>query len=120
MHIIFGEVAQNVPDSYTVLELDTVRRPPDMLPVTAYCLIERIPLTEFPVTAHLKELHDNVIKNYKQRHWDYCEQAIDQTLKGKWAGELDSFYDNLLERIKAFRQNPPPDSWDGTLEKPGK
>ena len=120
MHIIFGEAAHNVPDSYTVLELDTVRRPPDMLPVTAYCLVERIPLTEFPVTEHLKNLHDNVIDAYKQRHWNYCEQAITETLRGKWAGELDSFYDNLLSRIKTYKENPPPEDWDGTLARPGK
>jgi adenylate cyclase len=120
MHIIFGEAAQTVPDSYTVLELDTVRRPPENIPVTAYCLVERIPLQEFPVTERLKELHDNVIKYYKQQEWDYCEQAITDSLRGKWGGELDSFYDNLLERVRTYKQNPPPEGWDGSLEKPGK
>ena len=120
MHIIFGDTAQQLPDSYTVLELDTVRRPPDMLPVTAYCLVEKIPLQEFPLVAHYRDLHHNVIKYFKQREWEYCEQAITETLRGKWAGELDSFYDSLMERIQEFKSNPPPESWDGTLERTGK
>ena len=120
MHIIFGEAAKQIPDSYTVLELDTVRRPPDLVPVTAYCLIDKIPLAEFPLSSHYKELHENVIKYYKQRHWNFCEQAITDSLKGKWAGELDSFYDNLLERIKEYKENPPPEDWDGSLVKTGK
>ena len=120
MHIIFGDTAKQLPDSYTVLELDTVRRPPDMVPVTAYCLVEKIPLQEFPLAAHYHELHHNVIKYFKQQQWDYCEQAIVDSLKGKWAGELDSFYDNLLERIQQFKIDPPPDNWDGTLDQSGK
>ena len=120
MHIIFGEAVKQIPDSFTVLELDTVRRPPEMIPVTAYCLVEKIPLSEFPLSAHYKELHENVVKYFKQRHWTYCEQAITDSLKGKWGGELDSFYDSLLERIKEYKETPPPEGWDGSLERPGK
>ena len=120
MHIIFGDTAKQLPDSYTVLELDTVRRPPEFVPVTAYCLVEKIPLQEFPLVAHHHALHQDVIKYFKQREWNFCEQAITDTLKGKWAGELDSFYDNLLERIQEFKINPPADDWDGTLTQTGK
>jgi hypothetical protein len=120
MHIIFGDAVKNIPDSYTVLELDTVRRPPDMIPVTAYCLIEKIPLGEFPLAAHYRELHENLIKYYKQREWAYCKQVITETLRGKWDGDLDTFYDNLLQRIENYSTNPPPDDWDGTLSQPGK
>ena len=120
MHIIFGESATQLPDSYTVLELDTVRRPPDMTPVTAYCLVEKIPLQEFPLIERNRELHENVVRYFKQQQWDYCEQAITEGLKGKWSGELDSFYDSLLDRIQQYRLTPPAADWDGTLEKPGK
>jgi hypothetical protein len=120
MNIIFGDTVKQVPDRFTVLELDTIRRPPDMLPVTAYCLIEKISLQDFPLVESHKQLHSDVIANFKKRHWDYCEQAIADGLMGKWNGEIDSFYENLLKRIREFKQTPPEDSWDGTLIAPGK
>ena len=46
-----------------------------------------------------------------QQQWNYCEQAI-QGLIGKWAGELDSFYTDLLQRVVHFKQNPPAEDWD--------
>lgn len=115
MHIIFGDAIKHIPDSFTVLELDTVCKPPDMTATKVWCLVENLPLNELPVSAHLKKLHQDVITFYKQRHWDFCVQAINENLLGKWHGELDSFYLNLLQRIAEYKINPPPDGWDGTL-----
>jgi hypothetical protein len=32
---------------------------------------------------------------------------------GKWNGELDTFYTDLLQRVIAFKQTPPAEDWDG-------
>ena len=114
MHIIFGDAIKEIPNSYTVLELDTIKTNDTL--VTAYCVVEKIPLNEFPlIDAHIK-LHADVIENYRKQHWDYCEKAIDALL-GKWNGEVDSFYQTLLERIKNFKQTPPDDEWTGVVIK---
>ena len=114
MHIIFGEAIKEIPDSFTVLELDTICTNDNT--VTAYCVVEKIPLQEFPlIAAHIK-LHADVIENYKKQHWDYCEKAIDALL-GKWNGEVDSFYQTLLERIKTFKETPPGADWTGVVVK---
>ena len=114
MHIIFGNAVKEIPDSYTVLELDTVNTNGTM--VTYYCVIEKIPLQEFPlIDAHIK-LHTDVMVNYREQHWDYCEKAIDALL-GKWNGEVDSFYNTLLERIKNYKVTPPPEGWTGIYVK---
>ena len=114
MHIIFGDAVKEIPDSYTVLELDTVNTNGTM--VTYYCVIEKIPLQEFPlIDAHIK-LHTDVMVNYREQHWDYCETAINALL-GKWNGEVDSFYNTLLERIKNYKVTPPPEGWTGIYVK---
>jgi hypothetical protein len=116
MNIIFGDTAKQIPNGYTVLELDTVRRPPDNIPVTAYCVVERIPLQEFPIAEANKKLHGELLQHYRAREWDQCGQAI-QVLLGKWNGELDSFYVILSQRVEQYRSNPPPTDWDGTYVK---
>ena len=34
-------------------------------------------------------------------------------LMGKWNGELDSFYTDLLKRVMNYKENEPPEEWDG-------
>jgi hypothetical protein len=112
MNIIFGESRAILPDHYTVLELDTFRVPGRSDTVTAYCVIEKIAMHEFATVEDYKSVHADLIKNYKLRQWSFCEQAVD-TLMGRWAGELDSFYQDLLIRVLDYKQNEPPAEWDG-------
>lgn len=109
MNIIFKTNLGDVDQKYTVLDLDTFSLP-DGSVHTACCIIENIPITELPATENLKKLHANLIENYARRDWNYCEQAIEQ-LMGKWGGEMDSFYVELLTRIEKLKELNLDDSW---------
>ena len=115
MNIIFGD-PRSLTDKYTVLELDTFRSPSTKEMMTAYCVLEMIPLNEMQTSSHWIQIHADLIQAYKQRHWNYCKQAI-EGLTGKWNGELNSFYETLLTRIVEFESNPPGNDWDGCVEK---
>lgn len=115
MNIIFGDVIKEIPDSFTVLELDTFRTPDNQLQ-TAYCVVETIPLSEFATLEDYKKIHADLVKFYREQHWNYCEHAI-EGLMGRWNGELDSFYTTLLSRVMNFKENPPADDWDGIILK---
>jgi adenylate cyclase len=112
MNIIFGDSIKQIPDSFTVLELDTFRMVSDGRTDTAYCVIEKIALADFDKLEAYKKVHADLLENYRRREWTYCEHAI-EGLMGKWNGELDSFYSDLLLRVQAHRQTPPGDDWDG-------
>jgi len=114
MHIIFGSTAQEIPDSFTVLELDTFHMVKENRTDTAYCVVEKIPLTEFAMLESYKTIHADLIKYYKQRQWTYCENAIDG-LMGRWNGELDTFYSDLLSRVISLKDTEPPKEWNGSL-----
>jgi len=114
MHIIFGSTAQEIPNSFTVLELDTFRMVKENRTDTAYCVVEKIPLTEFAMLDAYKKIHADLVQYYRQRQWEYCENAI-EGLMGRWNGELDTFYSDLLRRVIGYRENEPPADWDGTL-----
>jgi hypothetical protein len=118
MHIIFGDTVKEIPDSFTILELDTFRRASENEIVTAYCVVEKIALVDFALLDAHKKIHADLVQYYKQRQWAYCEQAI-AGLMGKWNGELDTFYTDLLSRVLDFKQNEPPPDWDGTRIKIG-
>lgn len=116
MHIIFGTAVDEIPDSFTVLELDTFRNSSETEVVTAYCVVEKIPLTEFTTLDAYKKIHSDLIKYYKERQWIYCENAI-EGLMGKWNGELDTFYTDLLKRVINYKEHEPPLAWDGVIDK---
>jgi hypothetical protein len=113
MNIIFGDAVTEIPDSYTVLELDTFRLVSEGTVKTAYCVIEKLPLQEFANLDAYKKVHEDIIRYYKQREWNYCEHAI-EGLMGKWNGEVDTFYVDLLSRVKNYKDNDPGPDWDGT------
>jgi len=117
MNIIFGlKSVAAFEDRYTVLELDTFLLQPTNEVVTAYCLVETIPVQEMPAIESLKELHSNLMAEYRKRNWRYCEDAVAH-LTGKWGGELDSFYGELLQRIMKLKQTDLSEDWTGQLEK---
>lgn len=114
MNVIFGDARNEIPEGHTVLELDTFRSPDSDQTITAYCLVEKIPLSEFATLENYRRIHQDLVRFYKQRHWDYCEQAI-ESLMGRWNRELDTFYSDLLKRVIDHKASPPGADWDGSI-----
>jgi hypothetical protein len=75
-------------------------------------VVEKIALSDFDKLEAYRKVHSDLLANYRAREWTYCEHAI-EGLMGKWNGELDSFYSDLLLRVQAHRQNPPDVNWTG-------
>ena len=118
MHIIFGDAsAKELAEKHPVVELDTFRFGADGPVHTAFCVIENTPIQDLPNIDAMRSLHSNLMINYRKRDWNFCTQAIDQ-LMGYWGKELDSFYLDLIERIRGFETTPPSDDWDGIVLKP--
>jgi len=116
MHIIFGKPeAEKLDEKYITLELDTVKIQ-HQDPITVYCLIEDLPLSEFPKVEKIRELHEELMVQYRARNWKFCQQAID-SLTGEWGGQMDTFYQDLLARVRAYQDNEPDPSWNGILIK---
>ncbi len=116
MYIVFGDLARQIPNSYTLLELDTFKILPDKILVPTWCVVEKIGLEDFPTLEHKIKMHNDLMQQYRQRNWDFCLRAI-EVLMGSWNGEVDSFYIEISRRISEFLQQPPPQDWDATLER---
>jgi hypothetical protein len=117
MNIIFGtEMAKQAQDRYTVLELDTFNLLPTDEIITAYCIVETIPIEEMPAVESIKDLHTNLMTEYRKQNWQYCEDAIAH-LTGKWHGELNSFYTELYQRIQSLKQKDLSADWSGRVDK---
>jgi hypothetical protein len=116
MNIIFGDAAKQVADTHTVLELDTFKLMPSEQLVTSYCVIDNLPLAEFTRLEANKNIHQQLIEQYRQQNWDFCRSAL-HSLTGCWNGEMDTFYQHLSERIDKYTTTPPGSDWTGVVIK---
>ena len=79
MNIIFGDnVAAQAREKYTVLELDTFVFEQQDITATAYAVVDQVPLMEIVNIESFKNLHANLMLEYRKCNWKYCEDAIEQ------------------------------------------
>ena len=98
MHIVLTQaVADELRQKYTVLELDTMPHPDG--PVPAFCVlpVEKIVMEMSELQKNIS-LHEQLIQCIKDNNCDTSLTLVDQ-LMGKFGGELDSFYQEIKQRI---------------------
>jgi len=118
MNIIFGtEQAEKLRGRFTVLELDTFTFGNGGPDVTAYCVIDGIPIDKLPLVESWQRLHEALIKNYQQRNWAYCQTLIEQ-LTDAWNSEMNSFYDEIQVRLDRLILENPGEEWTPVIERP--
>ena len=116
MNIILGKSqADLLKDKHLILELDTITMG-NSTPITAYCVVENIPLEQISKIEPYAKLHSELMESYRGRQWKFCQDAVEE-LVGAWGGQLDSFYTDLLTRITANKENEPDESWTGIIAK---
>jgi hypothetical protein len=99
MDIIFGrENAEKLREKYTVLDLETIEK--DGHEFEVFCLVpaDKIALGDLPNLEEWIKLHNNFLVGYQNKHYDFCRQCVEH-LMGKFGGEVDTFYEEILRRI---------------------
>jgi hypothetical protein len=100
MQIVWNkEIAEKISNSHTVLPLETITV--DGKEIETFCVIpaEKISLGELASVEQYKDLHNGFLKAMNENNYKLCKDIADH-LKGKFGGELDSFYEVILERFK--------------------
>lgn len=117
MHIVLGDhTTKALEEKYIMLELDSFHVAGADSAIPAFCLVENVPLHELPEVEQFRDLHAQMIKNYRQGNWRFCEDALEH-LQGRWNGEVDSFYQALIARITDLRdKHTDLTNWDPTIK----
>jgi hypothetical protein len=99
MYIIIGEEKADIlRESHTVLSLEKIKK--DNFEDRAYCIIpsDVVGIAELSLLKQYVDLHEQFVTEYEKGNYKYCQDASEH-LYGKFGGELDSFYDEILKRI---------------------
>jgi hypothetical protein len=116
MHIILGDqITAELADKYIVLELDSFEVTGRDGTVSAFCLVENVPLQELPQADQFRDLHAQMIRNFRAGNWKFCEDALEH-LMGRWNGEVDSFYKDLQTRLLDLQAQTLTQEWNPALK----
>ena len=98
MHIILHRhIADEVAKRHTVLELESFDVEGQV--VEAFCVVtaDKIRFGDLMTLDEDKKLHQQFVDANKRKDYKTCQQLSDE-LYGKFGGELDSFYTEILSR----------------------
>lgn len=98
MQVIFGKQnADMLKDKYTILELETFDA--NGTPVETYCLVpsEKIAFSDMSSLEGNIKTHEQFVEAIKRNDYKTCSELYIQLI-GKFGGELDSFYDEIVKR----------------------
>jgi len=111
MNIIFDEnLANQLREKYTVLELDTVMQPGLTQPIKLFAVVEVTNFSDITTLGFMRELHSEMITAYKSSEWQRAEELA-AALLGNFNGEVDEFYNLVIDFSKeSAKVNR---SWDG-------
>jgi adenylate cyclase len=111
--IVLGpKTAQLVKDEYFVLELDCIAVKGKKEGVTIYTVLGH--RDTMNIDKGDVQMHEAMLVLYRQQRFD---QAIKfcQDLKGRFAGEMDHYYDAWIERCEEMKNVKLPPDWDGVF-----
>jgi len=92
--------------------LDSLRVKGKQQPVKVYELIGRKDRGIDADVSRLRELYEQGIEKYLQRDWDAGLSLFNKALEIRPNDGPSAVY---VERIKAYKENPPPPDWDGVF-----
>ena len=121
---IFTQVSMFTNDmlenKFVMRELDTMRVVGKKLPVTTYDLLGEVGKTEDNLMK-LQELFHAGLAKYKNKEWDAAIELFNQSLECEYIRfpDLKGKKTNpsliYIDRCNQFKENPPPEDWDGVF-----
>lgn len=99
MNVIFNsQAARELSKSFVVLRL------PKIQDTECFVVLDQsaIPLEEIPLIDTLRNLHHDLVDAFADNDAEFCLETLPR-LRGKFSGQLDSFYDHVEQEISNIR-----------------
>ncbi|HLL31118.1 MAG TPA: adenylate/guanylate cyclase domain-containing protein, partial [Allosphingosinicella sp.] len=111
--ILMGEeLARELP-GFATLEIDRVRVVGRDRPATIFALLGDEALAQSPAFKAFAGRHAELLAAYRARRWEEAEQAVSQQEGAAADYGLAKLYARYRASIRACRETPPGEGWDG-------
>src|SRR5665213_2253122 len=113
--IVGSKTALAVKDSFAILELDFIMVKGKKEPEVIYAIAGRLDTAQSGRFQRLRNLTIEMLACYRSRDWDGAMAAIERGRRTDDARVLELLYNLYETRIRGYRENPPPEDWNGAF-----
>jgi adenylate cyclase len=113
--IVGSRTALAVKDRFAILELDFIMVKGKKEPEVIYAIAGRQDTAQSGRFQRLRNLTIEMLACYRSRDWDGAMEAIERGRRTDDAHTLELLYNLYETRILDYRNNPPPEDWNGAF-----
>ncbi len=114
--VIGSRTAERAQGKFATMEIDLIQVKGKKQPEVVFTVLGRAEVGADPRCQELRELNAGMLKLYRRQQWDEAISQIDRCRKLANGFGVDGLYDMYVERIEAYRADPPPPDWSGAYE----
>jgi adenylate cyclase len=112
--ILIGQETQKQVSDFATLELDLLRVKGKQEPVRVFTLLGDDDFAKDTFYRDWKALHEQMLHHYRNADFTTAERMV-RDCQRLASGNMADFYTLYLHRIKALKETPPPNDWDGVF-----
>ena len=113
LRILIGDELAGELAGFARVEVDRVRVVGRDRPATVHALVGDETLAGSPAFAAFEIGHGEMLADYRGRRWDEAETRIEEQAEAAGRYGLAKLYTHYAQAVSAYRENPPPEDWDG-------
>jgi adenylate cyclase len=114
--VIGSRTAEGASKKFATMEIDLIQVKGKKQPEAVFTVLGRAEVERDPRCGELRGLNARMLATFRKQQWEEAEELIARCRKLADAFGAAGLYDMYLERIAAYRADPPPPDWDGVYE----
>jgi adenylate cyclase len=114
--VIGSRTAEGAKGKFATMEIDLIQVKGKKQPEAVFTVIGPAEVEQDPRCGELRDLNARMLTSYRKQQWDEALGLINRCRKLANGFEVAGLYDMYVERIEAYRADPPPPDWDGVYE----
>jgi adenylate cyclase len=114
--VIGSRTAEGAQAKFATMEIDLIQVKGKKQPEVVFTVLGAAEIDADPRARELRELNAQMLAAYRKQQWDEAHALIDRCRKLANGFAVDGLYDMYVERIEAYRADPPGTDWNGVYE----
>ena len=114
--VIGSRTAEGAKAKFAIMEIDLIQVKGKKQPEVVFTVLGPAEIDADPRCRELRDLNASMLACYRKQEWDEALGLIDRCRKFANGFGVGGLYDMYVERIAAYRAEPPPPDWNGVYE----
>jgi adenylate cyclase len=114
--VIGSRTAEGAKKKFATMEIDLIQVKGKTQPEAVFAVLGRADLEQDPRCRELRELNAQMLAYFRKQDWDTAMSLIERCRTIANGFDVSGLYDMYVERIDAYRADPPGADWDGVYE----